>query len=228
LTRKKPPKKNRKPRANLPPRSDGQAGAPADRAPDGAPADHHSQAKIICIFGKRGSGKSTLAKKFLRGKKRVIVFDPLGEYDGERFENLGALLRHVRSRARFFAVFRPRDARAEFPWLARIAYEVGSLCLVAEEISWAISPAKMPVEIETLIRYGRHRDVELVGISRRPAEVNRDLTSNANEVYIFRTHEPRDLEYFRKVIGSAADGLPNLPPYVPHVWKDEIPEIAPQ
>lgn len=158
----------------------------------------------------------------------MIVFDPLGEYPGKIFYHLGELLRYARGRARFFAVYRPRDARAEFPWLARIAYEVGSLCLVAEEISWAISPAKMPPEIEILIRYGRHRDVELLGISRRPAEVNRDLTANANELYIFRTHEPRDLKYFRDVIGSVADTLPNLPPFTPHVWKDVPPEIASQ
>ena len=161
----------------------------------------------------------------LAGKSRVIVFDPLGEYDGERFDNLCSLLRYARGRKRFFAVYRPRDARAEFPWLARIAFELGGLCLVAEEISWAISPAKMPVEIEALIRYGRHRDVELLGISRRPAEVNRDLTANANEVYIFRTHEPRDIKYFRDVIGSVADTLPNLPAFTPYVWKDVPPEI---
>ena len=228
MTHKKRPTKRTKKPPRKPPRPDDSTGVTpgtAAAAPGVTPTNHHSQAKIICIFGKRGSGKSTLAKKFLHGKPRVIVFDALGEYDGERFDNLGELLARIRNRARFSVVYRPRDARAEFPWLARIAYEVGSLCLVAEEISWAISPAKMPVEIETLIRYGRHRDVELIGISRRPAEVNRDLTSNANEIYIFRTHEPRDVDYFRKVIGSAADGLPNLPPYTPHVWRDVPPEI---
>lgn len=138
------------------------------------------------------------------------------------------MLAGIRNRKKFFAVYRPRDARAEFPWLARIAYEVGALCLVAEEISWAISPAKMPVEVETLIRYGRHRDVELVGISRRPAEVNRDLTANANDVYIFRTHEPRDIAYFKSLIGGDADTLPNLPPFTPYVWRDVSPEIASQ
>ena len=198
------------------------------RAPGGSPTNHHSQAKIICIFGKRGSGKSTLAKRFLQEKRRVIVFDPLGEYSGEQFSHLGELLARIRNRKSFFVVYRPRDARAEFPWLARIAYEVGSLWLVAEEISWAISPAKMPEPVEVLIRYGRHRDVDLLGISRRPAEVNRDLTANANEIYIFRTHEPRDIAYFRSIIGSDADTLPNLAPFKPYIWKDVSPEIDTQ
>ena len=194
-----------------------------------------SQAKIICIFGKRGSGKTTLAWRLLHGKRRVILFDPLGQYEGDAspqgrkwFVSLYELRQHVQARDTFFAVYRPTRARESFPLLSRIACKVGKLCLVAEEISWAISPAKMNTEIENLIRYGRHRDVELIGISRRPSEVNRDLTANADEIYIFRMHEPRDKDYFRDVIGSAADGLPNLEPYIPYIWKADSAESSPQ
>lgn len=167
-----------------------------------------------------------MAKKLLKGKPRVIVFDPMGEYRGRSVsETPVELIRSIKGRETFFAVYRPRDARAEFPWVARIAYTVGRLCLVAEEISWAISPAKMDTAIEILIRYGRHRDVELIGISRRPAEVNRDLTANASDVYIFRTHEPRDIAYFRGILGTAAaESLPSLRQFTPYVWTDTVPE----
>jgi DNA helicase HerA-like ATPase len=83
----------------------------------------------------------------------------------------------------------------------------------------------MDAGVENLIRYGRHQDVELIGISRRPAEVNRDLTANANEIYIFRTHEPRDIAYFREILGSdVADSLPSLPKFTPYVWSDDVQE----
>ena len=119
----------------------------------------------------------------------------------------------------------PIRARAEFQFIARIACEIGALTLLAEEISWAISPAKMDAGVENLIRYGRHQDVELIGISRRPAEVNRDLTANANEIYIFRTHEPRDIAYFREILGSSvADSLPSLAKFTPFVWSDDVQE----
>lgn len=184
-------------------------------------AAHDSKAEIICIFGKRGSGKSTLAKKLLRGKSRVIVFDPLGEYSGRLVSDPLELFKTIRRAKRFFIVYRPTDARKEFPWIARIAYEIGELCLVAEEISWAISPAKMDPRIEILIRMGRHKGVELIGISRRPAEVNRDLTANAGTIHIFRTTEPRDIKYFRDLLGrDAAERLPRLPEYTSHLWRD--------
>jgi hypothetical protein len=195
--------------------------------------DHSSQAKIICIFGKRGTGKTWLAHKLIRGKTRLIIFDPLRQFQGgKEFERVPEMVRFCREggfredkKLPFVVIYRPRQAREEFPYVARLAFEVGSLCLLAEEISWAISPAKMDPAIEALIRYGRHKDVELIGISRRPPEVNRDLTSNANEVYIFRTHEPRDIAYFREVLGyEAADSLPNLPEFTPYIWSD-IPKI---
>jgi hypothetical protein len=191
--------------------------------------DHSSKAKIVCIFGKRGTGKTWLAFKLIRGKTRLIIFDPLKQFQGgKEFTRVSEMTRYClesgfreEKKKPFVVILRPRQAREQFPLVARLAREVGSLCLLAEEISWAISPAKMDPAIEELIRYGRHQDVELIGISRRPPEVNRDLTSNANEVYIFRTHEPRDIAYFREVLGSeAADSLPNLPEFTPYLWSD--------
>lgn len=194
--------------------------------------DHSSTAKIICIFGRRGTGKTTLAHKLIAGKRRILVFDPLGQFKGEKeFRTIKELALYcldsgLREKGKPFAlVYRPIRARAEFPFIARIACEIGALTLLAEEISWAISPAKMDAGVENLIRYGRHQDVELIGISRRPAEVNRDLTANANEIYIFRTHEPRDIAYFREILGSSvADSLPSLAKFTPFVWSDDVQE----
>ena len=230
--RKKPkPPKPLLPRPADPPSRDPAGARSLPRAPAVLLEDHSSTAKIICIFGRRGTGKTYLAHKLISGKRRVLVFDPLGQFKGEReFRTIPELARHcLENRLRedkvkpFALIYRPRQARAEFPFIARVACEVGALCLLAEEISWAISPARMDPAIENLIRYGRHQDVELIGISRRPAEVNRDLTANANEIYIFRTHEPRDIAYFREILGSSvADSLPALAKFTPYVWSDDV------
>jgi len=48
---------------------------------------------------------------------------------------------------------------------------------------------------------------------RRPAEISRNITAGANRLYLFRTQEPRDIEYFRSIIGDRAFELMDVPQY---------------
>jgi len=50
----------------------------------------------------------------------------------------------------------------------------------------------------------------VLGVSRRPAEVSRLFTSQATRFILFKQIEPRDIAYFKAVIGNTADLIPNL------------------
>jgi len=67
-----------------------------------------------------------------------------------------------------------------------------------DEIDMISSPTSIPKELDSLIRYGRHQEVDIIATARRPAEVHRNLTANSDDIYVYQTHEPRDLSYLSR------------------------------
>lgn len=81
------------------------------------------------------------------------------------------------------------------------------LDLIAPPNAWRVS------WIRDVIHYGRHLDIGLIGCSRRPANVHRDITALASAVYLGRITEPRDLEYCAAAWGDCCYQAADLPPY---------------
>lgn len=81
------------------------------------------------------------------------------------------------------------------------------LDLIAPPNAWRTS------WIRDVLHYGRHLDVSLVGCSRRPANVHRDVTALASVVYLGRITEPRDLDYCAAAWGDTCYHAADLPPY---------------
>jgi hypothetical protein len=106
--------------------------------------------------------------------------------------------------------------------VCRIIYEVGNLMFVAEEVDQATSAGFAGREFGQLLRRGRHRKVSMIGITRRPAEIPRELTANAGRIISFRATEPTDVQYFRKCMGAtAAAVVPRLPRLTGLAWRDD-------
>jgi len=174
--------------------------------------------EIIFISGQRGSGKSYFAKKLAASLPRCLIWDSLGEYQADtriyELEELGDFLTKDQQNPRLFTVaFDSYEPDVTFPWFCRLALARGSVYVVMEELDLLATPQYCPPDFARLIKYGRHFGIQLVGISRRPAEVSRLFTSQASRFVIFSQREPRDLQYFRSLIGNAADQLPNLTGY---------------
>ena len=169
---------------------------------------------VISVFGHKGSGKSTLVKELVAEHKRVIVFDTMGEYDDaiEDYNTAVRELGRVQDARRFRVAIRlPEDDDALDAM--EVAYEVPRCLVVFEETSFYCSPSTMPTILKKFVRYGRHREISQVYVSRRPAEINRDLTAQSDLIVSFRQHEPNDVDYLRKLMGSQADKLPHLREY---------------
>lgn len=49
---------------------------------------------------------------------------------------------------------------------------------------------------DKMVRYGRNWNVDILTGCRRPAEIMRNITANANCFYIFETNESRDVKFF--------------------------------
>lgn len=168
--------------------------------------------EVTFVSGQRGSGKSYWVKHEIESLSRYMVFDTMNEYEGRKIEDLEELADHCQSAGDGFleAVYDPSDPQAELPWFCRIAYAVGNVCVIIEEVDVFADPYNMPEYLGQVVKRGRHRGVNLMAVSQRPAAVNRLLTSQASRFVIFRHFEPRDIAYFRSIIGPYAEKLPTL------------------
>lgn len=85
--------------------------------------------------------------------------------------------------------------------------------ILIEEVDRFCSPSYVDSRLDFVVRYGRHSNLSLLGISRRPAEMHRNLTANALRIHSFRMTEPRDIQYFRQVSADFADRIKALGKY---------------
>lgn len=143
---------------------------------------------LILILGRRGTGKTTLARRLIQHypKNRILVHDPMGEF-GE------------------YELLADNCPAESIP--AGTVIVADELDLIAPPHSWGTR------WIRDVFHYGRHLDLSLVGCSRRPANVHRDVTALVSQVYLGRITEPRDIDYCVSAWGQACARAPTLPPY---------------
>lgn len=170
---------------------------------------------LITVFGKRGSGKTTAIRAMIEElPKPVVIVDILGNFEPGKGENpddwvetdsaseaiqqMAAYLDDPKGHrgilvVRDASVSRVVDFVSSALWSAR-----GGTLVLDEADSVDLSDAPC---FDELVRYGRNRGIWLITGCRRPAEISKNITAGADLVYCFRTHEPRDLEYFEKAFG---------------------------
>lgn len=182
--------------------------------------------KIILIFGKRGSGKSYLAIKLIENEPRLIIFDTMSEYENgvvfgtEDYEKYLEFWRNV-YRGRFRMIYRPLRPSAEIDAICEEIYTLGNCCFLVEEIDCFCSSNQISDAFAAIVQRGRHKNITLIGITQRPYGINRLLTSQAKEIYVFNTNEPRDREYLRILLGQEIDSkLDALQQYQYVHWQD--------
>jgi len=172
---------------------------------------------ILAIFGRKGSGKTELTRKIIKEHPRVFAFDTLAEYEkGFRVCEgkqacIDAML-DVKDKRSYRVALRCIELEDNLA-LLDLAYEFPRSLVVVEETSLYARPTYLPNEIARLVRYGRHREIDQIYIARRPSEVHRDLTAQADLVVSFEQREPRDVKYLRDVAGEEAERVQMLPKY---------------
>jgi len=159
---------------------------------------------IILIFGKRGSGKSVLAEKLCRNRERLLIYDTLGEYTE------GVIIRDLQEledfwgkvyRGNFRIIYQPVDPENDFDPVCRLVYECGDLTFFVEELDRYSRPLALSRPLKNIVQDGRHQNIELIGVTQRPHGIDKLLTSQAKQMFIFNTTEPRDIDYFKDVVG---------------------------
>jgi len=183
--------------------------------------------KISVIFGKRGSGKSYLANKLLESERRLVVFDVMGEYangvvfNAEQYEQFTEFWRRV-YRGNFRLIYRPLRPDVEIERIAELVYACGNITFLVEEIDCYCSAYSISDNFAAIIQRGRHRNIQLIGVTQRPFGIHRLVTSQAKEIYVFNTNEPRDRDYLKNLLGVGVEAkLDELKQYDYLRWSDD-------
>ncbi len=188
------------------------------------------KADIKLVVGKTGSGKTCKVVKIIQDHERVIMFDTQGKdyMDGVMFYDLSELRRFWLNiyRGNFRLIYRPLDPLAEFEEICKIAFACGNLTIVAEELPSLCTSSVIGPEFRKVIFRGRSNDIRFIGLMQRPVGIHRDITSQANEIFIFNIDEPGDVKYFRNRIGTdIEDKIRQLDPYQYLRWQDGVKEL---
>lgn len=166
--------------------------------------------KIELIFGKTGQGKSYLANQLIKNEKRVIIIDPLFEYEnGFIFDDFESLVEYYQEHKpetfRFICRFK---TDLEIEYLFKFCEVAKNLVLVLEEAEIYISPQARSSNFLRLVRYGRHYAISIIGIARRTAELSSDLKAQVNTIYSFCQSLPRDIQIMEEIGFEEIDKLP--------------------
>ncbi len=183
-------------------------------------------ARIVAVMGASGSGKSAAIKQHLARRRppRLLIWDPLREYAGfgvmvtSVTQALSVMsTRQGKPRQRFALAFMPNPrARGSWPqafsFFCRLALLAGDCTLVVEELALVTQPHRAPEGWSEACLTGRHRGLEIIAASQRPASVDKDFFSNASRVRTGRLNYAEDVRTMAQVLDVAPDEIRALRP----------------
>ncbi len=182
----------------------------------------------MMMLGKRGSGKSSKLAKLLAEYPRFILYDTLVEDAYSKFKRVSTYRELcqilLENKPIFQVAYRSLEDNVsqeeDFERTCKAVMACRNLVFAVEEVDLFCKSWKMPLPFEHMVSIGRHREISVFAVSRRPANVHPLIRSQASKVITFRQNEPRDIEWLEQVIGDAAHKVPKLRQYECLVWVD--------
>lgn len=189
---------------------------------------------VRCVYGRRGTGKTTLAQALIGDAARALAFDPMKEYvTGWRRVSTRKGLRDAvvqgvaedRFRIAYAPDLRHANCVDEAAFLADVARaaqmgypaDASPLTLVVDEANLAypveLARTERCAAIRALALQGRHAGVGLILVTQRPANVGKDVRTQAEEVYCLAIDDPDDLSAATRGRPDALAMLRNLPKF---------------
>lgn len=154
---------------------------------------------IIVISGERGTGKSTLAMHFARMFPRYVIYDALGEYQAQGFEN----------------IYIPQSSDIEeFERFCKGCWDLGNIMIIVDEAETFMPEGKsLSSSTFQIVMQGRHRNIGMIITTKRIAELKKTVVSQAKYVMLFRHFLKADVDAIKYYAGEGANDLKNLPDY---------------
>ncbi|KQW76592.1 hypothetical protein ASC67_02770 [Methylibium sp. Root1272] len=164
---------------------------------------------VWAYIGASGSGKGVSINKALASLKpaRLLIWDPRDEYGkhAKRVTTLPALVAEFRKasagpvRVRYVAGSGMPLADA-FALVCSLAFEVGHLVFLAEELSDVTTASQAPAAWRRCITQGRHRALHIIGAAQRPALIDKTFLGNCTFIRCFTLRYSDDRSAMAKAL----------------------------
>jgi len=189
-----------------------------------------NDAHIWAVMAASGQGKGVWIKRQLQAIKpaRLVVWDFMGEY-GEHAKPVPSLAALHKAMAKAGAdgparlAYTPRATeekplRREFEAACELVYAWGGCMFIAEELANVTTPGWAPAAWRKMSTSGRHQGLHLIGVSQRPALIDKTFLGNATLIHA----GPLRYEADRNAVGAAMDIDPGrLAPLVKFQWLEK-------
>jgi len=162
--------------------------------------------EISLVFGKTGSGKSNYIKTYLSELSRIIIIDPLNEYPGRSFTDIGEMMDYLEPLAepKPENKFCVKSCNADdLEPISEIVNAMDDVTFIIEEAQRCLpaSNEKLPDAFNRIIFQGRHFGRSLAIAAQRPSIVNIRARSQWTRVISFNLTEPSDVGWLENVSG---------------------------
>jgi hypothetical protein len=147
-----------------------------------------------------------LARSQLNRAKRSIVVLPEADPALDDYGTLAATLPDVvtLTSERTFQVRYITESPLEFEFICWLAWQRGNLTLTIDEIHEFVPShfGSIPLPFKRVVLRGSKRHINVIGISQRPANIHKDLLSQAAalRLYVFKLGWADDFASLKKII----------------------------
>lgn len=178
--------------------------------------------EISLVFGKTGMGKSNYIKGYLASLRRVIILDPLDEYPGMEFEDVGDMIDYLEREnvkgdpKKNFCVkscnILDLDALGEIVADGDRKDDPNAMrdvTFIIEEAQRCLptSRQELPDSLQRIIFLGRHFGRSLVIAAQRPSIVHIGARSQWTRIVTFNLTETGDVGWLKSVSGYDIEGF---------------------
>jgi hypothetical protein len=185
-----------------------------------------NDAKIIAVIGASGVGKSSyikadLLKPAMRNSAGLLIWSPLEKTDnyagfcrGVVVSKISDLVAQVKAGRRAVVYMPQGDDKAvkkQFDLFCRIAWELVGWTILVEELSRVTMPSWSPPAWRNLSTAGRHQGLTLIGVSQRPAQIDKDFLGNCTEIRCYRVNYDNDAKVMADALGLPDEWAPTGP-----------------
>lgn len=180
--------------------------------------DNSNRPDLRAYIGATGSGKGVSIREHLKAAKpkRLIVWDPLGEYSQfckivtKSMPEAIAAMKHPAFTVAYMPSGDPKGFAGQFDLWCRAAFAAGNCTALVEELADVTKASHAPTSWRRLTTQGRHAGLKIIGASQRPAQVDKNFLGGCTYIRCFTLRYEEDRKAMKSAMKVTQDQIDAL------------------
>ena len=173
---------------------------------------------VRAYVGATGSGKGVSIRAHLAQAKpsRLLIWDPLAEYDKfAKHATLSEICTKVQKAGDgpfklAYTAGDSADTKAAFALLCAVARRAGQLTFLVEELADVTQPSYAPPAWRRITTMGRHAGISVIAATQRPAVVDKSFLGSCSYIRCFTLRLANDQKTMAASMGLPLEQIANL------------------